>query len=101
MGVNGVVHMGQIQSGIRSATRIAQGGHVSDRLRCSVWCSSFDLHSHQIKIKIHTEMPVQVDGEPWIQSPGEVSIIKSALKVYLGCCLALLFETKANNVPDI
>ncbi|KAH9402749.1 hypothetical protein TYRP_015501 [Tyrophagus putrescentiae] len=60
VGVNGVVHMGQIQSGIRSAVRIAQGGHI--------------------KIKIQTEMPVQVDGEPWVQSPGEVSILKSALK---------------------
>ena len=29
VGVSGVVHMGQIQSGLRSATRIAQGGHVS------------------------------------------------------------------------
>ena len=28
VGVNGVVHMGQIQSGLRSAMRIAQGGHV-------------------------------------------------------------------------
>jgi len=26
-------------------------------------------------------MPVQVDGEPWIQTPGEVVILKSALKV--------------------
>jgi len=31
VGVTGVVHMGQIQSGLRSATRIAQGGHVSQR----------------------------------------------------------------------
>lgn len=29
VGVTGVVHMGQIQSGLRSANRIAQGGHVS------------------------------------------------------------------------
>lgn len=29
VGVNGVVHMGQIQSGLSSAKRIAQGGHVS------------------------------------------------------------------------
>lgn len=28
-------------------------------------------------------MPVQVDGEPWIQAPGEVVILKSALKVCL------------------
>jgi len=27
-------------------------------------------------------MPVHVDGEPWIQSPGEVVVLKSALKVY-------------------
>ena len=26
-------------------------------------------------------MPVQVDGEPWIQTPGEVVVSKSALKV--------------------
>ena len=35
----------------------------------------------QIKIRINTDMPVQVDGEPWIQAPGEVVILKSALKV--------------------
>ncbi|XP_055935078.1 diacylglycerol kinase theta-like isoform X2 [Argiope bruennichi] len=60
VGVTGVVHMGQIQSGLRSAIRIAQGGHL--------------------RIKLHTEMPVQVDGEPWIQSSGEVVVLRSALK---------------------
>ena len=29
VGVNGLIHMGQIQSGLRSGMRIAQGGHVS------------------------------------------------------------------------
>jgi hypothetical protein len=28
VGVTGIVHLGQIQSGIRSAVRLAQGGHV-------------------------------------------------------------------------
>ncbi|XP_054724833.1 diacylglycerol kinase theta-like [Uloborus diversus] len=60
VGVTGVVHMGQIQSGLRSAIRIAQGGHL--------------------RIKLYTEMPVQVDGEPWIQSSGEVVVLRSALK---------------------
>ncbi|RWS29494.1 diacylglycerol kinase theta-like protein [Leptotrombidium deliense] len=60
VGVTGIVHMGQIQSGLRSAMRIAQGGHI--------------------RIRINTEMPVQVDGEPWIQTPGEVVVLKSALK---------------------
>ncbi|XP_076356051.1 diacylglycerol kinase theta-like isoform X1 [Tachypleus tridentatus] len=60
VGVTGVVHMGQIQSGLRNAIRIAQGGHI--------------------RIRLNTEMPVQVDGEPWIQSSGEVVVLRSALK---------------------
>ncbi|XP_021950810.1 diacylglycerol kinase theta isoform X2 [Folsomia candida] len=60
VGVTGVVHLGQIQSGLRSAMRIAQGGHI--------------------KIRLNSDMPVQVDGEPWIQTPGDVVILKSALK---------------------
>ncbi|UYV75005.1 DGKQ, partial [Cordylochernes scorpioides] len=60
VGVTGVVHMGQIQSGLRSGIRIAQGGHL--------------------RIRINTEMPVQVDGEPWIQGPCEVVVLRSALK---------------------
>lgn len=34
-----------------------------------------------IKIHLHSETPVQVDGEPWVQSPGDVVVLKSALKV--------------------
>ncbi|KAK9880180.1 hypothetical protein WA026_010053 [Henosepilachna vigintioctopunctata] len=60
VGVTGVVHLGQIQSGLRSAMRISQGGHI--------------------KIHIHSDIPVQVDGEPWIQSPCDIVVSKSALK---------------------
>ncbi|XP_045468938.1 diacylglycerol kinase theta isoform X3 [Harmonia axyridis] len=60
VGVTGVVHLGQIQSGLRSAMRIAQGGHI--------------------KIHLSSEIPVQVDGEPWVQSPCDVVVSKSALK---------------------
>lgn len=34
-----------------------------------------------IKIHLNADTPVQVDGEPWVQCPGEVVILKSALKV--------------------
>ncbi|XP_076252006.1 diacylglycerol kinase theta isoform X5 [Rhynchophorus ferrugineus] len=60
VGVTGVVHLGQIQSGLRSAMRIAQGKHI--------------------RIHLNADIPVQVDGEPWIQTPCEVVILKSALK---------------------
>ncbi|CAK9302070.1 unnamed protein product [Gordionus sp. m RMFG-2023] len=60
VGVSGVVHMGQIQSGLRSGIRIAQGGHI--------------------RITIINEIPIQVDGEPWLQQPGQCVVLKSALK---------------------
>ncbi|XP_006562734.1 diacylglycerol kinase theta isoform X4 [Apis mellifera] len=59
VGVTGVMHLGQIQSGLRTAMRIAQGGHI--------------------KIHLYSDIPVQVDGEPWIQSPGDIVVLKSAL----------------------
>lgn len=61
VGIKGVVHMGQIQSGLSGAIRLAQGG--------------------RIKIRMNSEIPVQVDGEPWLQSPCAITILKSALKV--------------------
>ncbi|CAI9728874.1 diacylglycerol kinase theta-like isoform X1 [Octopus vulgaris] len=60
VGVTGVVHMGQIQSGLRNGIRIAQGGHL--------------------RITLLTDLPVQVDGEPWIQPAGQVMVLRSALK---------------------
>lgn len=38
-GVNGVVHMGQIYSGLRSGLRLAQAGHVSREHFVSFICS--------------------------------------------------------------
>ncbi len=34
----------------------------------------------QIKITTHDDWPVQVDGEPHIQPPGTITILKSALR---------------------
>ncbi|KAI8421190.1 hypothetical protein MSG28_008260 [Choristoneura fumiferana] len=33
-----------------------------------------------IKINLKSEIPVQVDGEPWVAAPSEVVVLKSALK---------------------
>lgn len=35
-----------------------------------------------IKINLKSEIPVQVDGEPWVAAPSEVVVLKSALKVH-------------------
>ncbi|CAF1274389.1 unnamed protein product [Rotaria sordida] len=62
VGVTGIVHLGQIQSGIRSGVRLAQGGHI------------------HIRMNNDYPVPVQVDGEPWLQPPCDITIIRSALK---------------------
>jgi diacylglycerol kinase (ATP) len=82
VGVTGIVHLGQIQSGIRAGVRLAQGGHVRFIISINKY---LDKKFH---IKIHIRMnndypvPVQVDVEPWLQPPCDITIIRSALKVY-------------------
>ncbi|XP_062331952.1 diacylglycerol kinase theta [Osmerus eperlanus] len=61
VGVTGVVHMGQVQSGLRSGIRIAQGNYV--------------------RVTVTKPLPVQVDGEPWIQAPGHIIISAAGPKV--------------------
>uniref|UniRef100_A0A8C7ICN9 Diacylglycerol kinase n=1 Tax=Oncorhynchus kisutch TaxID=8019 RepID=A0A8C7ICN9_ONCKI len=61
VGVTGVVHMGQVQSGMRSGIRLAQGNYV--------------------RITATKPIPVQVDGEPWIQAPGHIIISAAGPKV--------------------
>ncbi|KAK2829064.1 hypothetical protein Q7C36_017054 [Tachysurus vachellii] len=63
VGVTGVVHMGQVQSGLRSGIRIAQGSYI--------------------RITVLKPIPVQVDGEPWIQSPGQIIISAAGPKVHM------------------
>ncbi|XP_061490933.1 diacylglycerol kinase theta isoform X3 [Rhineura floridana] len=60
-GVTGVVHMGQVQGGLRSGIRIAQGSYF--------------------RVTLLKPIPVQVDGEPWIQPPGQIIISASGPKV--------------------
>ncbi|XP_036982843.2 diacylglycerol kinase theta isoform X2 [Artibeus jamaicensis] len=54
VGVTGVMHMGQVQGGLRSGIRIAQGAYF--------------------RVTLLKATPVQVDGEPWIQAPGHMII---------------------------
>uniref|UniRef100_A0A8C9YYG0 Diacylglycerol kinase n=1 Tax=Sander lucioperca TaxID=283035 RepID=A0A8C9YYG0_SANLU len=61
VGVTGVVHMGQVQSGLRSGIRIAQGNYI--------------------RLTVSKPIPVQVDGEPWIQPPGHIIISAAGPKV--------------------
>uniref|UniRef100_A0A1I7RTX5 Diacylglycerol kinase n=1 Tax=Bursaphelenchus xylophilus TaxID=6326 RepID=A0A1I7RTX5_BURXY len=60
VGIPDVTRLGLIQSKMGAGIRIAQGG--------------------SIKITTRDEWPVQVDGEPHIQPPGTITILKSALK---------------------
>ncbi|XP_010343465.3 diacylglycerol kinase theta isoform X2 [Saimiri boliviensis] len=63
VGVTGVVHMGQVQGGLRSGIRIAQGSYF--------------------RVTLLKATPVQVDGEPWIQAPGHLIISAAGPKVHM------------------
>lgn len=63
VGVTGVVHMGQVQGGFRSGIRIAQGSYF--------------------RVTLLKPIPVQVDGEPWIQAPGQIIISAAGPKVHM------------------
>ncbi|EHB07012.1 Diacylglycerol kinase theta [Heterocephalus glaber] len=63
VGVTGVVHMGQVQGGLRSGIRIAQGSYF--------------------RVTLLKATPVQVDGEPWVQAPGHMIISVAGPKVHM------------------
>ncbi|XP_058402476.1 diacylglycerol kinase theta isoform X2 [Diceros bicornis minor] len=63
VGVTGVMHMGQVQGGLRSGIRIAQGSYF--------------------RVTLLKATPVQVDGEPWVQGPGHMIISATGLKVHM------------------
>lgn len=78
--MSGVIHLGQIQTGFRYAKRIAQV-HIMKIINLfNIQINIFFQGGH-VKIHLTNEVPVQIDGEPWVQGPGELVILKSALKV--------------------
>ncbi len=48
--------------------------------RCS-YSDSVTFFPLKIRITLKSDIPVQVDGEPWIQSPCSITVLRSALKV--------------------
>lgn len=93
--VSGVVHLGQIQTGLRYAKRIAQVCFIRCVIlfylkakKCIIlFYLKTKFQGGHVKIHLTNEVPVQVDGEPWVQGPGELVILKSALKV----CNSIVF----------
>ncbi len=71
VGVYGAWHLGQLQVGLNRAVRLAQGSRV--------------------QVMTSEELPMQVDGEPWLQAAATVTV---SLKV--GCvvvwCGECVFE---------
>lgn len=82
--MSGVIHLGQIQTGFRYAKRIAQVHSMKIINLFNLKINIFQ--GGHVKIHLTNEVPVQIDGEPWVQGPGELVILKSALKV---CNIAL------------
>lgn len=59
-----LLRQGQVQGGLRSGIRIAQGSYF--------------------RVTLHKATPVQVDGEPWVQVPGHMIISAAGPKVRQG-----------------
>ena len=61
--VYGSWHLGQLQVGLSKAIRLTQ-------------CSS-------IRITTHHTLPMQLDGEPWLQAPATLQVRERALSLNL------------------
>lgn len=46
---------------------------------------------------LHSDLPVQVDGEPWIQCSGDIVVLKSALRVSY-FLFSLIFQFFFNSI---
>lgn len=56
VGITGLAHLAKIKAGIARPIPIAQG--------------------RRFKLVSKVRLPMQVDGEPWIQQPGTISVTK-------------------------
>lgn len=71
-----------MQSGMRSGIRIAQGNYV--------------------RLTVSKPIPVQVDGEPWIQPPGHIIISAAGPKVSVPRgCRRCLPARRLSHISDL
>ncbi|KAL8216032.1 hypothetical protein R6Q57_022869 [Mikania cordata] len=82
--ISGTWHLGKLQVGLSRARRLAQG--------------------QTIKIQLLAQLPVQIDGEPWMQSPctltishhGQAFMLKRSSEEPIGHAGALVAEVLAH-----
>lgn len=84
VGISGMWHLGKLQVGLSRARRLAQG--------------------QSIKIQLVVALPVQIDGEPWLQQPCTLTIshlsqafmLKRAAEEPLGHAAAIVTDVLEN-----
>nr|XP_043607057.1 diacylglycerol kinase 1-like [Erigeron canadensis]XP_043607058.1 diacylglycerol kinase 1-like [Erigeron canadensis] len=82
--ISGTWHLGKLQVGLSRARRLAQG--------------------QNIKIQLLAPLPVQIDGEPWLQSPctltishhGQAFMLKRSTEEPLGHAAAIVADVLAH-----
>ncbi|KAM7475678.1 hypothetical protein LguiB_022921 [Lonicera macranthoides] len=82
--ISGTWHLGKLQVGLSRARRLAQG--------------------QSIKIQLFVQLPVQIDGEPWLQQPctltishhGQAFMLKRASEEPLGHAAAIIADVLEN-----
>ncbi|KAJ0789983.1 putative diacylglycerol kinase (ATP) [Helianthus annuus] len=82
--ISGTWHLGKLQVGLSRARRLAQG--------------------QTIKIQLLAQLPVQIDGEPWMQSPctltishhGQAFMLKRSSEEPLGHAAAIVADVLAH-----
>ncbi|XP_057517677.1 diacylglycerol kinase 1 [Amaranthus tricolor] len=82
--ISGTWHLGKLQVGLSRAQRLAQG--------------------QNIKIQLFAALPVQIDGEPWLQEPctlyishhGQAFMLKRAAEEPLGHAASILTDILEN-----
>ncbi|CAI0431665.1 unnamed protein product [Linum tenue] len=86
--ISGTWHLGKLQVGLSRARRLAQG--------------------QLIKIQLFAPLPVQIDGEPWLQQPctvivshhGQAFMLRRAAEEPLGHAAAIIADVLENAETD-